>query len=74
MSGQALPNSDDVPSPCISVCKLDTATKTCTGCGRHLEEIRLWTRMEPRDKQAVLDRLAEGRPFGEERSGARPSS
>jgi predicted Fe-S protein YdhL (DUF1289 family) len=30
-----------VKSPCISVCRLDEA-KVCTGCYRHVEDIREW--------------------------------
>ena len=33
--------SPAVPSPCISVCRLDEQ-KVCTGCGRHVEDIREW--------------------------------
>jgi predicted Fe-S protein YdhL (DUF1289 family) len=31
-----------VPSPCISVCRIDEHTKLCTGCLRTLEEIATW--------------------------------
>lgn len=57
------PQPEDVPSPCVSVCKLDTETRLCTGCGRHLEEIRLWTRMTADDKRAVWARLESGAPY-----------
>ncbi len=33
--------SPAVPSPCISVCRLDEH-KVCTGCWRHVEDIREW--------------------------------
>jgi len=33
--------SPAVKSPCISVCRLDEA-KVCTGCYRHVEDIREW--------------------------------
>ncbi|RJX76415.1 DUF1289 domain-containing protein [Pseudomonas sp. LS-2] len=33
--------SPAVPSPCISVCRLDEH-KVCTGCWRHVEDIRQW--------------------------------
>jgi len=33
--------SPAVPSPCISVCRLDEH-KVCTGCLRHVEDIRAW--------------------------------
>jgi len=33
--------SPAVASPCISVCRLDEH-KVCTGCFRHVEDIREW--------------------------------
>ncbi len=47
----------DVPSPCVQVCALDTRTRLCRGCLRHIDEIRDWSRMSAADKQAVWDRL-----------------
>lgn len=31
-----------VPSPCISVCRMDAAQQYCEGCLRTLEELRAW--------------------------------
>jgi len=50
-------NDGAVPSPCVQVCKLDTGTMTCIGCGRLMTEIRDWTRMSDDDKRAVWGRL-----------------
>lgn len=33
-----------VPSPCISVCRMDAATGWCEGCFRTIDEIREWSR------------------------------
>ena len=33
--------SPAVPSPCISLCRLDEQ-KVCLGCFRHVEDIREW--------------------------------
>lgn len=33
--------SPTVPSPCISLCRLDEQ-KVCLGCFRHVEDIREW--------------------------------
>jgi predicted Fe-S protein YdhL (DUF1289 family) len=55
--GDPAADSADVPSPCVQVCKLDTATMTCIGCGRLMTEIRDWTRMDAAGKRAVWDRL-----------------
>ena len=32
-----------VPSPCISVCKMDAARGLCQGCFRTIDEIRAWS-------------------------------
>ncbi len=35
----------DVPSPCVSLCRMSSATELCLGCFRTLDEIALWGRM-----------------------------
>ena len=47
-----------VPSPCISVCRIDEATGLCAGCLRNLDEIRDWLIMTAEEKRDVLVRLA----------------
>lgn len=42
-----------VPSPCVGVCKMDTAQGWCSGCFRTLEEIGLWSRATDATKLAV---------------------
>lgn len=29
-------------SPCISICKIDPKSGFCYGCGRNIDEIKLW--------------------------------
>jgi predicted Fe-S protein YdhL (DUF1289 family) len=43
----------DVPSPCISVCRIDAASGWCTGCLRTLDEIAGWSRLEDAGKRRV---------------------
>jgi uncharacterized protein len=43
----------DVPSPCVSVCRVDPATQWCDGCFRTLEEIAAWSRMDDDRKREV---------------------
>jgi uncharacterized protein len=43
----------DVPSPCVSVCRVDPATQWCEGCFRTLEEIVAWSQMEDDGKREV---------------------
>lgn len=44
---------DDVPSPCISVCRMDASGELCLGCLRSLDEIAAWGRMGDEDKREV---------------------
>ncbi|MBP2311741.1 DUF1289 domain-containing protein [Azospirillum soli] len=49
--------TDAVPSPCVSVCKLTENRSHCLGCLRTLAEIKAWKGMEPADKRALLAEL-----------------
>jgi len=51
--------SEDVPSPCISVCRVDSATGQCTGCFRTLSEISRWARSDPDAQRALWLVLGE---------------
>ncbi len=46
-----------VPSPCVSVCRMNAATGWCEGCHRTLDEIAAWSTMSDLDKRAVWKRL-----------------
>jgi len=48
-----------VPSPCISVCRIDDATGLCTGCLRTLDEIAAWSVLDDNARRAVWSALAE---------------
>lgn len=37
-------------SPCVKVCKLDAMGRYCTGCGRTLEQIASWGKINAKDK------------------------
>jgi uncharacterized protein len=43
----------DVPSPCISVCKLDR-DNVCIGCGRHIDEVIAWPSAGNEEKQRIV--------------------
>ena len=43
----------DVPSPCISVCRMDADSGSCEGCLRTLDEIAGWSRMDDIDKRVI---------------------
>jgi predicted Fe-S protein YdhL (DUF1289 family) len=44
-----------VESPCVNVCTLD-AHKVCIGCGRTIEEIAIWSRLDDEERRAVCER------------------
>ncbi|MGZ5196165.1 MAG: DUF1289 domain-containing protein [Ramlibacter sp.] len=44
---------DDVPSPCVSICRMDPETALCEGCLRTLDEIAAWGRMDDATKREV---------------------
>ena len=43
----------NVPSPCVSVCRMNPLNDQCEGCFRTLQEIAAWSRMEDSGKRAV---------------------
>jgi len=47
----------ETDSPCIGVCRMESFV--CVGCGRTLDEIRLWSRMSDEERAAVVARLTE---------------
>jgi hypothetical protein len=49
---------EDVPSPCISVCRMDAQGELCLGCLRTLDEIAAWGRMGDADKRDVWAQIA----------------
>lgn len=49
----------DVPSPCVSVCRMDDLREFCVGCSRTLEELRQWRSMGNEDKKAVWALIAQ---------------
>ena len=43
----------DVPSPCISVCRMSEITGLCEGCFRTIDEIRQWSQSDDAAKHAL---------------------
>jgi len=54
-----LGSGQKVPSPCISVCRMDANTGWCEGCLRRLEEIGLWSSLDDAARRAVWVRIGE---------------
>ena len=47
-----------VPSPCISVCQLDPASRRCLGCARTIEQIEAWILLDDGERMAVWRQTA----------------
>lgn len=48
-----------VPSPCISICRMDESTGLCEGCWRSLDEIAQWSTADGQTKLAIMARIAQ---------------
>jgi uncharacterized protein len=55
----------EVPSPCMSVCRMDAAGEYCEGCCRSLDEIAAWSGLSAQGKREVWRRIAQ-------RAGGKP--
>jgi prolyl-tRNA editing enzyme YbaK/EbsC (Cys-tRNA(Pro) deacylase)/predicted Fe-S protein YdhL (DUF1289 family) len=57
---------DSIPSPCISVCRINTASSLCEGCFRTLGEISAWGRSDAAGKRriwaAIQARISSSEP------------
>ena len=58
--------AQNVPSPCVSVCRMDTGSGLCEGCFRTIDEIRDWGRSDDAVKlrmwAIIRTRLAQTHP------------
>ena len=45
--------TQDLPSPCLSICRMDPTSGFCEGCLRTIEEIAAWSRMDDAGKRSV---------------------
>ncbi len=50
-------NAEQVPSPCISVCRLSLDRTHCEGCFRTLDEIRVWSRADGEQRRHIWAQL-----------------
>ena len=50
---EGLNGTKDVPSPCISVCRVDADSGWCEGCLRTLDEIAAWSQLGNDSKRGV---------------------
>lgn len=54
-------------SPCVGICLMDPATRTCRGCLRTIEEIAGWYAASSAEKAAIVARLAARRRAADRR-------
>lgn len=63
VGARALSNQESLPSPCVSLCRIDQTTGFCDGCMRTLAEISAWAMLDNQGKRAVwrqIERRAQG--------------
>ena len=51
--------AEGIPSPCISVCRMDSERVYCEGCLRTLDELRRWSTSGDVEKKAIWALIAE---------------
>jgi len=52
-------STENVPSPCVSVCRMDAQRAFCEGCLRSIDEIRLWSTASDPQKRDVWALIAQ---------------
>jgi predicted Fe-S protein YdhL (DUF1289 family) len=52
---------EEVPSPCVSVCRMNPQSGLCEGCLRSIEEIAQWGNAGNELKRAILVRILQRR-------------
>lgn len=52
-----MPLPPPIPSPCITVCRVDEPRGLCLGCGRTLDEIAAWATCDDAMRADVLTAL-----------------
>ncbi len=58
-NAQTLRPDRPVPSPCLSICRMDASTEFCEGCFRTLDEIAAWGMMRDEQRRAVWQLLQQ---------------
>ena len=51
-------NTEEIPSPCVSICALNS-DDVCVGCYRTGDEITRWWGMDNAEKQQILEKVKE---------------
>lgn len=51
--------ADPVPSPCVSVCRMDSRSGLCLGCFRTIDEIIVWGRQGDAERRVVWQAIVQ---------------
>jgi prolyl-tRNA editing enzyme YbaK/EbsC (Cys-tRNA(Pro) deacylase)/predicted Fe-S protein YdhL (DUF1289 family) len=51
--------AENIPSPCVNVCRMDTGSGLCEGCFRTIEDIREWGRSDDPAKKRMWMQITE---------------
>jgi uncharacterized protein len=46
-----------IATPCVKICTLDARAGLCLGCGRTVDEITRWSRMDASERACVMAEL-----------------
>ncbi len=49
--------AENIPSPCVNVCRMDTGSGLCEGCFRTIEDIREWGRSDDAAKKVMWSQI-----------------
>jgi predicted Fe-S protein YdhL (DUF1289 family) len=52
-------DNNQIPSPCIGVCSINSDNDLCSGCYRTMDEISAWYDSNPEEKRAILARIEQ---------------
>ena len=44
-------------TPCVKLCKIDEETRRCIGCGRTIDEITNWSKMDCEERRKRMESL-----------------
>jgi predicted Fe-S protein YdhL (DUF1289 family) len=56
---QVVAQEADLPSPCQSICVMDTDSHWCKGCLRNIDEIASWGQLNDAQKRHIWIQLGE---------------
>lgn len=62
-----------VPSPCVSLCRMDARTGLCEGCFRTIDEIARWSALPDAERRAVWRAIAARRAAAGAARAPRPA-